>query len=171
MRTETDCLKETSWRGGARLLGAEEHGWTASLHSFTLHYPGRRFLLQQMLSAGTAEAPDDAGDGSMYGEESAWKMKIVDVNRVSKGVKAGSMMRYSALIVVGNANVSARWPDLRDGRRILCHVQMLDVCFAMMHHLLRAALPPSGSRTTRFFCQNPRHWESKMLQSLSRPSS
>lgn len=68
--------------------------------------PSRRFLLQQMLSAGTAGPPSDPA-GDAYDEEAAWKMKIVDVNRVSKGVKAGSMLRYSALIVVGNANVSA----------------------------------------------------------------
>ena len=57
-----------------------------------------------MLSAGTAGLPSDPAEGD--DEEAAWKMKIVDVNRISKGVKAGSMMRYSALIVVGNANVS-----------------------------------------------------------------
>jgi len=67
----------------------------------------RRFLLQQMLSAGTAGLATDPADGDGNDEEAAWKMKIVDVNRISKGVKAGSMMRYSALIVVGNANVSA----------------------------------------------------------------
>ena len=72
--------------------------------------PWRRFLLQQMLSAGTAGLPSgDPADGDGNDEEAAWKMKIVDVNRISKGVKAGSMMRYSALIVVGNANVRAPW--------------------------------------------------------------
>ena len=59
-----------------------------------------------MLSAGTGGLPSELAGGDAY-DEDAWKMKIVDVNRVSKGVKAGSMMRYSALIVVGNANVSA----------------------------------------------------------------
>ena len=74
-------------------------------HMLLMRTPRRRFLLQQMLSAGTAGLPADPAGGDAYDEEAAWKMKIVDVNRVSKGVKAGSMMRYSALIVVGNANV------------------------------------------------------------------
>jgi ribosomal protein S5 len=62
-----------------------------------------RFMLQQkLMSKGNQEdlaedlRPPDTGD---------FRMKIVDVNRTSKGGRAGRIMGCSALVVVGNNDV------------------------------------------------------------------
>lgn len=42
-------------------------------------------------------------------------LQVVDVNRTSKGARAGRVQGFSALVVVGNQNVSGL-------DKILCHV-------------------------------------------------
>lgn len=88
---------------GADISAAQSTADARALHEMENASKKRqKFLLQQMLNAGSGTRQEV--DPRTQQDESRMKMKIVDVNRVSKGAKAGSMMRYSALIVVGNAN-------------------------------------------------------------------
>lgn len=62
----------------------------------------RRFLLQEQLKSKQGQEeldlrPPDTGD---------FRMKIIDVNRTSKGARAGRVQGVSALVVVGNNDVT-----------------------------------------------------------------
>lgn len=63
----------------------------------------QRFLLQQWLS-GRNEAGERLRDELRPPQTGDFSMKVVDVNRTSKGARAGRVQGFSALVVVGNQN-------------------------------------------------------------------
>ncbi|KAK9820753.1 hypothetical protein WJX74_011094 [Apatococcus lobatus] len=82
------------------------------VHSVTTASKKRqRFLLQQLLSG---KAGVDMGTQmlAMSEEEARFKedmadtfnMQVVDINRTTKGMKSGGIVRYGSLVVVGNGN-------------------------------------------------------------------
>ena len=50
---------------------------------------------------------DPAAQASMEEWLGFFRMKVVDVNRTSRGSPTGGIGRFSALVVVGNSNVSS----------------------------------------------------------------
>ena len=78
-----------------------------------------RFLLRQMLSGKGRDMLMEDGAGRSLEEEQPtappenFLMKLVDVNRTSKGTKSGGLQSLSAMVVVGNSRVSLQageWP-------------------------------------------------------------
>jgi len=103
----------------------------------TFYFSVRRFLLQQQLSGrGDTQRlqeelrPPETGDFSL---------KIVDVNRTSKGARAGRVQGFSALVVVGNQNVCS--VDFDAACQCAC-IHCVTICLVL-------ASPPSSSLATR----------------------
>ena len=54
---------------------------------------------QLAMSEAEAQFREDMAD--------TFNMQVVDINRTTKGMKSGGIVRYGSLVVVGNGNVSS----------------------------------------------------------------
>eukprot|EP00890_Picochlorum_soloecismus_P004649 jgi/Picsp_1/5185/NSC_02548-R1_ribosomal protein s5 len=74
----------------------------------------RRIVLQRLLQGGILQADPVAAQELKKIEQSSkppggFRMKVVNVNRTSKGTRAGGLFRFSALVVVGNGHGVLGW--------------------------------------------------------------
>ena len=74
----------------------------------------RRIVLQKLLQGGILQADPVAAQELKKIEQSSrppsgFRMKVVNVNRTSKGTRAGGLFRFSALVVVGNGQGVLGW--------------------------------------------------------------
>jgi len=74
----------------------------------------RRIVLQRLLQGGILQADPVASQELKKIEQSSrppggFRMKVVNVNRTSKGTRAGGLFRFSALVVVGNGQGVLGW--------------------------------------------------------------
>lgn len=60
------------------------------------------------LFRGPSYADTSVPEREMEAWQRNFRMKVVDVNRTSRGSPTGGIGRFSALVVVGNSNVSPR---------------------------------------------------------------
>lgn len=89
--------------------------------------------------------PDDAGEapperGFRVGDRpsDAFRMHVVDINRTSKGTKAGGVLHFTAMCVVGNGEVGRSFPLARP--RCCCCTKQLTVmrCLLMVQALVQS---------------------------------